>query len=193
MEGYVYLIKEFHSNTYKIGKAVNVENRLKIFNVKLPFKWELIHTIKCKDYHRAETKAHNIFSTKRVNGEWFDLSDGDVEEIKSDSFKKVINSNKKTKKRFDYTEIYLKPTQIPGVIKDKSVDEHKEKVNHHFGELNERLKEYDKNFNKMVKDQESIHDDLMMEINKTLNMFRSDKKRKENLFTLLYKRIKKSG
>lgn len=86
-EGYVYFIKEFHSNTYKIGKAKNIEDRLRMFNVKLPFEWELFHSIKTSDYTVAEKLIQKEFASKRIKGsEWFELDDNDLKKIKENNF-----------------------------------------------------------------------------------------------------------
>ena len=79
--GYVYLIKSKYG--YKIGKAVNVKKRSQLFNVKLPFPIEVIHYAHFDNYTEAETRLHNMFSAKRLEGEWFDLTQKDVEYIKA--------------------------------------------------------------------------------------------------------------
>lgn len=93
-EGYIYVIKEFHSNTYKIGKSKNIEDRLRMFNVKLPFKWELVHSVKTDDYTLSEKLIQDLFSDKRIKGtEWFNLDDKDLEIIKSNNFKEDIKKH----------------------------------------------------------------------------------------------------
>lgn len=84
IKGYVYLIQmcgfgDFH----KIGKAKSVKNRMGLFNVKLPFDWELIHTFPADDYTLAENALHRQFADRLINGEWFDLTPEDVDYIKS--------------------------------------------------------------------------------------------------------------
>lgn len=90
-EGYVYLIHEYHKYSYKIGKAKNVENRLRIFNVKLPFEWDLVHTIPSKDYHATEKLLHEAFKAKRIKDtEWFELDETDVERFKRAEFPEEV-------------------------------------------------------------------------------------------------------
>lgn len=79
--GYVYFVEG--DGKTKIGKASHLNNRLKFFDLKLPFKITLIHTIKSNHYTECEKYFHEYFSSKRVNGEWFDLNDKDLEWIKS--------------------------------------------------------------------------------------------------------------
>jgi hypothetical protein len=54
---------------------------MKLFAVKLPFKFEIIHSFWCADMAEAEKQLHLIFSQKRVNGEWFKLNKFDVQDI----------------------------------------------------------------------------------------------------------------
>lgn len=75
--GYVYLLKSPTTN-YKIGRTKNPDDRLRTFTVKLPFEVEYDHLIKCSDMYRAEAILHGRFNRKRVNGEWFNLTDAEV-------------------------------------------------------------------------------------------------------------------
>lgn len=80
-EGYVYLVQSV-TGAYKIGRTIDPNNRLKTFNVKLPFEVEYVVTIKTPNMYQLETDLHNQFAEKRVNGEWFNLSPADVNYIK---------------------------------------------------------------------------------------------------------------
>ncbi|WP_310877084.1 GIY-YIG nuclease family protein [Priestia megaterium] len=83
-KGYVYIVKEFHSGTYKIGKSKNIEDRLRMFNVKLPFEWDIIHSFHVKDYSLAEKLLHKRFIDKRIKKtEWFNLNDADISLLQS--------------------------------------------------------------------------------------------------------------
>ena len=79
--GFVYLIWSQYG--YKIGKAVSVKNRTKLFEVKLPFPIRVEHYAKFSDYTQAERSLHLHFQEKRMEGEWFSLTDDDVVFIKS--------------------------------------------------------------------------------------------------------------
>jgi Meiotically up-regulated gene 113 len=80
-KGFVYLIQS-QSGAYKIGRTKNPNDRLKTFNVKLPFEVEFICLIETANMHALEAELHEQFSDKRVNGEWFNLNSDDVEYIK---------------------------------------------------------------------------------------------------------------
>lgn len=81
--GYVYLLKETNGIHYKIGRTNNPENRVKEFGVKLPFKVEYTHLIQTDDMYALEAELHIRYASKRVDGEWFLLSEDDVLEIVS--------------------------------------------------------------------------------------------------------------
>lgn len=79
--GYVYLLKA-ETGHWKIGRTKDPNDRLRTFNVKLPFKVEYEHLIKCRHANEVESALHEHYMLKRINGEWFDLSDDDIALIK---------------------------------------------------------------------------------------------------------------
>jgi hypothetical protein len=74
--GYVYLIRSEHG--YKIGKTKNLNQRLSTFGLKLPFPIELVHALRSNDITRCEWHFHDRFKRKRINGEWFRLTEEDI-------------------------------------------------------------------------------------------------------------------
>jgi len=80
-EGYVYVLKSDYG--YKIGKALDVTSRTKQFGVKLPFKWELVATKASSNYSKLEADLHRHFAEKRLEGEWFNLNEADLNEVNS--------------------------------------------------------------------------------------------------------------
>lgn len=81
-KGFIYFIQEEYSRTIKIGKTKSLDNRLTLFDVKLPFDFELIHVIYSKNYSQTESLLHNYFKSNRVNGEWFSLTEDEIKTIK---------------------------------------------------------------------------------------------------------------
>jgi hypothetical protein len=79
--GYVYLVRSQYG--IKIGKSVNVKSRTRLFEVKLPFPISVEHYAWFEDYSFAERQLHTIYHAKRLEGEWFDLSDQDVAHIRT--------------------------------------------------------------------------------------------------------------
>lgn len=78
--GYIYVIRA-DTGHYKIGRTNNVPNRMRLFAVKLPFDFKIIHHFPCLNMYEAEAELHKVFSGKRVNGEWFNLSEDDVSQL----------------------------------------------------------------------------------------------------------------
>lgn len=77
--GYIYLLKS--GDLYKIGKAKDLEKRMKPFSVSFPAEWSLEHYFKSNDYNKAELLLHKEFENKRKVGEWFKLGLDDVSTI----------------------------------------------------------------------------------------------------------------
>ncbi len=78
--GEVYLFKS--GRYYKIGKTNNTVRRGSELRIQLPEKIDLIHSIKTDDPSGVEAYWHRRFETKRMQGEWFDLSPADVKAFK---------------------------------------------------------------------------------------------------------------
>lgn len=89
--GYIYFIKELFSGRIKIGKTKNLQQRLKLFSVKLPFEIELLHYVKTNNPSYVENLFHEFFEEKRVNGEWFELDVDDILWVLSGLYTKNIN------------------------------------------------------------------------------------------------------
>lgn len=79
VEGYVYVIRSDYG--FKIGKTVNIKNRVRLFEVKLPFPIKLESYAWFDNYSEAEADFHRKFADKRTEGEWFDLSPRDLDYI----------------------------------------------------------------------------------------------------------------
>ncbi|MDQ0428548.1 putative GIY-YIG superfamily endonuclease [Planomicrobium stackebrandtii] len=89
--GYVYFVQEYMNGSFKIGKTKNLEKRMNIFGVKLPFENKLIFLIKTGNHHQTEAAFHKHFSAKRLEGEWFALNKEDLAWIKAGKYTVEIN------------------------------------------------------------------------------------------------------
>jgi len=78
--GFVYLLKA--GPYYKIGVSTNVDKRIEQLATLPPFDIELVHTTYDTDMYALEKDLHNLYADKRKNGEWFELTDNDVEYVK---------------------------------------------------------------------------------------------------------------
>jgi hypothetical protein len=100
--GYVYLIES--PIGYKIGKTKSIHDRAAIFNVKLPFEWRFKKTFLTPYYHALEKYLHEYFNKVKINGEWFDLNENQVEEFDEvcNAFKIMVTANLKMVKGVTY-------------------------------------------------------------------------------------------
>jgi hypothetical protein len=80
--GYVYVVKS-DTGHYKIGYTTDFKSRAKTFGVKLPVEIEFLVLIETPNCSGLESMLHTQYQHKRVNGEWFDLSDMDLLWLKS--------------------------------------------------------------------------------------------------------------
>ena len=79
--GYVYLLQERGTDRFKIGRANNADRRYRELAIQLPAPVDRIALIKSEDCVFLETKLHQKFAEKRLNGEWFRLNRRDVQFI----------------------------------------------------------------------------------------------------------------
>jgi hypothetical protein len=79
--GFVYLLKS-ETGHYKIGRTIDPKSRSKTFGIQLPFAVEFLAVIPADDMISLESELHRRFDEKRLSGEWFNLSDDDIEYIK---------------------------------------------------------------------------------------------------------------
>jgi hypothetical protein len=78
LRGYIYIVKT-DNGLYKIGSAGNVEQRIR----KMPFRVHLIHIISTDNVYDAETNLQERYRKQRIGGEWFQLTDEQIEELKT--------------------------------------------------------------------------------------------------------------
>ena len=64
----------------KIGFSTNVKGRLKSLNISSPYTLSLIDTIECSNYEQVEKWAHEYFAPRRMNSEWFDITEKEIKD-----------------------------------------------------------------------------------------------------------------
>lgn len=79
-EGYIYLAY-CDTGHYKIGWSVDPDKRIKHFDTQMPVEVSMVHSFPTDNVRAAETFLHYLFQDKRINGEWFDLSESEIEFI----------------------------------------------------------------------------------------------------------------
>ena len=77
--GYIYIVGA--NDCYKIGHSANV--KLRIRQLSLPFKVEIVHTIAVSNMLQAESYLHRLLRDKRLNSEWFALTTDDLAQLQA--------------------------------------------------------------------------------------------------------------
>lgn len=73
----VYIINT-GKNLYKIGKTRDLQKRLASYHTHLPVMFRVIRQYASTNMSDLEECLHIIFQHKRVKGEWFELTKGDL-------------------------------------------------------------------------------------------------------------------
>lgn len=81
MTGYIYLIGSPTFGWYKIGKSRKPALRVRNIGVLLPFKISVVALWLVQSHGEKEKELHGYFSERRINGEWFSLTKGDLAEL----------------------------------------------------------------------------------------------------------------
>lgn len=82
--GFVYIIRCVGFPYYKIGQATNVKSRLAMLQTGVPFELIIEYANAVKDMNEAEIKIHDKYKDKCVRGEWFILTDVELNAVKTD-------------------------------------------------------------------------------------------------------------
>lgn len=73
----VYILKT-GKNLFKIGKTQDLQKRLASYHTHLPVLFRIIRQYPAANMTELEESLHIVFQHKRVKGEWFELSQGDL-------------------------------------------------------------------------------------------------------------------
>lgn len=81
MPGFVYILKTA-TGEYKIGLTKDPASRMATFGLTLPFRVNYELVIASADMRGLEKDLHAEFAHKRLDGEWFALTDDDVNDLR---------------------------------------------------------------------------------------------------------------
>lgn len=79
----LYVIRDTHGSC-KIGITNDLERRLMVLRTANPYNPQVVFSLTGENVLMVERKLHGIFKTKHIDGEWFKLSDEDIEFVKSE-------------------------------------------------------------------------------------------------------------
>ena len=72
------------SGLTKIGITSNIVLRLQAINAQSPVDVICTHICECEYAREVELEIHTEYAHKRHHGEWFSLSESDIEQIKNE-------------------------------------------------------------------------------------------------------------
>jgi Meiotically Up-regulated Gene 113 (MUG113) protein len=84
----VYIVECY--GFYKIGKTVNLKNRIREMQTGNPIELQVAHVIYSDRHSDVEQALHAVFADQNVHGEWFKLSDKQIDSIKSMSVHEIL-------------------------------------------------------------------------------------------------------
>ncbi|UTR06458.1 GIY-YIG nuclease family protein [Alkalihalobacillus sp. LMS6] len=90
---YVYFIRESGMQRVKIGKSDNPELRRKELSTGSAHLHEIVHTVKSENAFKTENLFHKHFDSKRCKGEWFDLTELELNWIKGERYPRNIKDS----------------------------------------------------------------------------------------------------
>ena len=137
-KGCVYFFRHIGLSPVKIGYSTNESpiNRFNQFKTYAPYGSEILGFIQIEESKELECKLHNKYASKRINGEWFEITEEEVnrevdfysniEDIrdrnefqiawannlleKKNKIKNIVKNSKTTRELFN--EIYISDNEI---------------------------------------------------------------------------------
>ena len=82
--GYLYIIQCKGFPYYKIGQTTMPKGRLNSLQTGCPFDLSIEYAMQVKDMNESERQIHIQYEGKRMRGEWFMLTDAELESVKED-------------------------------------------------------------------------------------------------------------
>lgn len=87
--GFVYVVKCAGQDIAKIGCTKNVKTRMNTIKTYCPYPIHLYRSYEVNSPARLEEIMHDLFSEKRMNGEWFNLVNKDEDPENCDLLKLI--------------------------------------------------------------------------------------------------------
>ena len=78
----VYAIRMVGTQYVKVGKTSNINNRLDDLTIGSPYDLEVLFNIDTFNIGKIEQRVHKMLHDKHVKGEWFELSNTDIDSTK---------------------------------------------------------------------------------------------------------------
>lgn len=78
--GWIYVLDNCLGH-YKIGRTNELHTRMKQLHIQLPFRVILYYAYQVDNAIQAEQELHDFYHERRLNGEWFALTEDDLDQI----------------------------------------------------------------------------------------------------------------
>lgn len=85
-KGDVYFVRESFKGTIKIGMSKDVRKRVKELRTGVPFELEVLFVVPSYEPQALESLFHKHFKKKHIRGEWYELSNEDINWIKGKQY-----------------------------------------------------------------------------------------------------------
>lgn len=79
--GFIYVLRAQAGDFCKIGKTTSLSKRIAQLKIQLPFPVSVHAAYQIAQPARVESVLHEQFSDKRLNGEWFRLTESDLSRL----------------------------------------------------------------------------------------------------------------
>jgi hypothetical protein len=79
--GYIYLIRIYKTDKYKIGVTTNIKRRLSDISNYLPFELEILAINQINEPYKVEEELLNKYSYYSIKNEWFEFSIDQAKDI----------------------------------------------------------------------------------------------------------------
>ena len=139
--GIVYvLVNEAFDNYVKIGKTINLEQRLRqLDNISFPLPFRCVYAVSVEDMDTVEKLAHNAFADQRVrnNREFFEIDAQRVisalkltggedvtpkeDIVENNEEKQALDEARKLRVKFNFKMLDINPGEILKFKKDNSI------------------------------------------------------------------------
>lgn len=116
MNGYVYVILNPELEHYKVGVSQDVSKRLAELQTGSSVALEVLMSIETSDPYSLEKELHARFAGKRLSGEWFKLTEQDLNVIA------MYRHNPKYAPKPAELNAYRKPSHKPKRVRGNKPD-----------------------------------------------------------------------
>jgi hypothetical protein len=120
--GSVYFFRHIGLTPVKIGYSTNESpiNRFEQFKTYAPYGAEIVGFIQTTEAKEIETRLHNKYQSKRLNGEWFELTDDEIKK-EIEIYTSVEISKQKSQFEYAWAKHLKKINELKKKTKEETI------------------------------------------------------------------------